>query len=179
MALDLVNLDDDKRTRKYMLEELEYDLSRGALYLSPNLNERGMRAWESLLRSAIETGDEVSLASNLSSQGCLKAYTQRRTPKGNITTAKVSKNAHEMLAEGELNRFYIRGLCRRAQEDDIAELVVYRAKAVRNPRPESQVKIGAKLPVDKLLGDLRKNVGVDTALGVPAGPNSGLSVKLT
>lgn len=179
MALDLVNLDDDKRTRRYMLEELEHDLARGALYLSPNLNERGIRAWESLLRSAIEREEEVSLASNLSSQGCLKAYTQRRTPKGNITTVKVSKDAHEMLAEGEFNRFYIRGLCRRAQEDGITELVVYRAKAVRNPRPESQAKIGVKLPVDKLLDDLRKNVGVDTALGVPAGPNSGLSVKLT
>lgn len=178
MALDLVNLDDDKRTRRYMLEELEYDLGHGTLYLSPNLNERGVGAWESLLRSAIDCGDEVWLASNLTSQGYLKEHTQRWTPKGNITPVKVSKDAHEMLAEGEFNRFYIRALCRRAQEDGITELVVYRAKAVRNPRPESQAKIGVKLPVDSLLDDLRKNVGVDTALGVPAGPNSGLSVKL-
>ena len=131
-----------------------------------------------MLRSAIEHGDEVSLASNLSSQRCLKTYTQRRTPKGNITTVKVSKDAHEMLAEGELNRFYIRGLCRRAQEDDIGEVVVYRAKAVRNLRPEPQAKLGVKLPVANLLEDLRRNIGVDTALGVPAGPNSGLSVKI-
>ena len=40
MAPELVNLDDDKRTRKYMLEELEYDLARAALYLSPNLNDK-------------------------------------------------------------------------------------------------------------------------------------------
>jgi hypothetical protein len=29
-----------------------------------------------------------------------------------------------------------------------------------------------------LLDDLRTNVGVDTALGLPAGPNSGLSAMI-
>jgi hypothetical protein len=38
--------------------------------------------------------------------------------------------------------------------------------------------IGRRLNAQALLGDLRKHVGVDTALGLPPGPNSGLSGRL-
>jgi len=41
------------------------------------------------------------------------------------------RNAHEMLAEGEFNRFYIRALCARAIEDGLPEVTVYRAKRSR------------------------------------------------
>ncbi len=86
--------------------------------------------------------------------------------------------APETLAEGEFNRFYARGLCRRAMAQGIESLLVYRAKEVVNPRPESVALIGKSLPVKQLLEDLRANIGTDTALGLPPGPNSGLSVKL-
>jgi hypothetical protein len=55
---------------------------------------------------------------------------------------------------------------------------VYRAKEVVNPRAESVALIGKSLPAKQLLDDLRTNIGTDTALGLPPGPNSGLSVKL-
>jgi hypothetical protein len=87
-------------------------------------------------------------------------------------------NAHEMLAEGEFNRFYIRALCLRAIEDGIPDVVVYRAKPVENPRSESQQKIDEHVSPEALLRDLRIHPGVDTALGLPPGPNSGLSVRL-
>jgi len=87
-------------------------------------------------------------------------------------------NAHTMLAEGQFNTFYIRGLCVRAKADGISEVVVYRAKDVQNPRPESVQKIGQRVSVDALLADLRQNKGIDSALGLPPGPNSGLSVHL-
>jgi hypothetical protein len=86
--------------------------------------------------------------------------------------------AAQTFAEGEFNRFYIRGLCRRAIEDRIGELVIYRAKEVAKPRRESETRIASKVPAEKLLDDLRGNIGVETALGIPGGPNSGLSVKL-
>ena len=47
-----------------------------------------------------------------------------------------------------------------------------------NPRPESEAKIGKTIAPQSLLDDLRKNIGVEPALGLPPGPNSGLSVKL-
>ena len=63
-------------------------------------------------------------------------------------------------------------------EDGIPYVEVYRAKTVAEPRPESMAMIGARLGPDALLMDLRANVGVDTALGLPPGPNSGLSGRL-
>lgn len=86
-------------------------------------------------------------------------------------------NAHETLSEGEFNRFYIRALCLRAINEG-RELEVYRAKQVSNPRPDFQMMIGRIVDAETLLNDLRKNIGVDSALGLPNGPNSGLSVKI-
>ena len=84
-----------------------------------------------------------------------------------------------MLAEGEFNRFYIRGLCLRAIELGIGEVAVYRAKYVESPRPESDYLIGQRLPAASLLEDLRIHSGEEEPyLKVPGGPNSGLSVHL-
>jgi hypothetical protein len=58
-------------------------------------------------------------------------------------------------------------------------LIVYRAKPVRNPRPESEAMIESTLAADDLLTDLRSHTGDEMpTLGVPSGPNSGLSVRL-
>ncbi|MCJ7791157.1 MAG: hypothetical protein MUP49_01895 [Dehalococcoidia bacterium] len=174
MGMSLTSLDNE--TRKFMLDELEQDVASNKLYISPRLNDAGRRNYEKLLRSAMQNGDDVSLANSLA--GLFKEYEQRAKPSGGYTTAKVPINAPETLAEGEFNRFYCRGVCRRAIEQSLDEVEVYRAKAVQNPRPQSQVLVGSKLKADKLLHDLRINIGVDTALGVPAGPNSGLSIRL-
>lgn len=63
-------------------------------------------------------------------------------------------------------------------EDGITSLEIYRAKLVSNPRAESQARIGSRIDPQALLDDLRTHPGVDTALKLPAGLNSGLSVKL-
>lgn len=86
-------------------------------------------------------------------------------------------NACETLAEGEFNRYYIRGVCRRAIDEGIGEVEVYREKLVEDPRPESQRKIGQRIKADVLLEDLRKSVGKPPTLGIPQ-PNSGLTVRL-
>jgi hypothetical protein len=176
MPLALENLDD--QTRKYMLEEIESDIaSPQRLFMSSRLSSNGHNDYPSLLKQAVESHDDEWLANQLQQNGRLNAMEQRKTKSG-FTNAKVPYNANEMLAEGEFNRFYIRGLCKRALDEGIAELVVYRAKQVSNPRPESQAKIGARINAQSLLNDLRAHQGIDTALGLPSGPNSGLSVKL-
>lgn len=174
MLLAYENL--DEATRKFMLEEIEHDLSNGALYLGKRLSPKGEADYPNLLTEAARSHDDEWLAGQLNLGDRLKAMEERRTKSG-TTMAKVPVNAHETLAEGEFNRFYIRALCRRAIAEALA-LVVYRAKAVSTPRSESQAKIGQQVDPTKLLADLRDNPGVDTALGLPAGPNSGLSVKL-
>lgn len=176
MALQLENL--DERTRAFMLRELERDITGDTLYVSPRLSERGKDDYAALLRDAIEAGDDVLLADSLRSGGRIRATEERRKPKGGFTTAKVPVTAPETLAEGEFNRFYARGLCLRALDDKIADVIVYRAKAVRDPRPESEAMIGKRMSASALLDDLRTHVGMDTALGLPPGPNSGLSARL-
>jgi hypothetical protein len=94
------------------------------------------------------------------------------------TVSKVPRTAPITLAEGEFNRFYLRGLCQRAIEAGGPAIEIYRARASVTPRPESEAMIGRHLDADKLLVDLREHVGVDTALGLPPGPNSGLSGRL-
>jgi|Deesub1362B_J571_1020462.scaffolds.fasta_scaffold02160_8 hypothetical protein len=174
MSLNLENLEE---VRGLMLEEFETDLKEGKLYLSPRLKEEYIEIYIELFREAIKSGNDKSLAESILISNCLKSTEIRKTRSGKITETKVPRNAHETLAEGEFNRYYIRGICRKALSEGL-QIEVYRAKQVKNPRPESQALIGKTLDPRKLLDDLRTNIGVDTALGVPAGPNSGLSVRL-
>jgi len=173
MSLSLVNL--DARTRKLMLEEIDSDIANDALYLSPRLTDAGQRDYPSLLKTAAESHDDRWLAAELRRNSRIAQTEQRRKPKGGFTEARVPVTAADTLAEGEFNRFYIRALCKRAGN---ARLIIYRAKQVDNPRPESIAKEGASMNAPSLLADLRSHIGVDTALGLPPGPNSGLSAKL-
>jgi hypothetical protein len=177
MGLDFQDL--DTRTRELMLSELDRDLANGTLYLSPRLSERGVTDYESLLREAFQTGDDASLAQSLRSSDRISATETRRKPKGGVTTARVPHTAAETLAEGEFNRFYIRALCLRATEEGSGKLEIYRARASAAPRPESMAMDGASIDAAALLADLRAHPGVDTALGLPPGPNSGLSARLS
>lgn len=176
MSLSLENL--DQATRQFMADEIESDVQNGTLYVSPRLSDVGRQDYPNLLMQAAQQYDDNWLAQNLRFNGRISAFEQRRTPKGGVTSAKVPITAADTLAQGEFNRFYIRGVCRRAIENGINEVIIYRAKHVTSPRPDSQAKIGAKANAQALLNDLRAHPGVDTALGLPAGPNSGLSVKL-
>lgn len=176
MGLDYKNLDD--RTRELMLTEIERDIDSSTLYLSGNLTELGKTEYPDLIRDAARSGSDDTLAASILPR--LNSHEKpRRLKSGGFSKPPAMRsNAHEMLAEGEFNRFYIRALCVRAIDDNNPVVVVYRAKAVENARPASQQMIGERMSAEELLGDLRSSPGVDTALGLPPGPNSGLSAKL-
>jgi len=173
--MHLANL--DAATRNRMLDEINRDIAGDALYISPRLSERGRRDYPSLLLAAVENGDAASLAAELRVPGRLNAM-ETATRNGKTFTKQVPVNAPETMAEGEFNRFYARGLCLRAMEEGLQEVIVYRAKDVASPRPESDAKIGAAVNAAGLLDDLRARIGVEPALGIPPGPGSGLSVRL-
>lgn len=166
----------DKRTRKFMLKKLEMDIVKGTLYISSRLNSKGQSIWAELLKEAIVDHNDDWLVTQL--RGCIKSHEERRSRSGKITVAKVPVTAPKTLAEGEFNRFYARGLCERAIAKGISEVIVYRGKQVQQPRPESQAMIGKRIDPTALLEDLRKSQGVEPALGIPPGPNSGLTVCL-
>lgn len=176
MPLEYADLDDT--TRRFMLEELQRDIDGGVLYLSNRLSSEGKDVYSSLLREALEKGNDRSLAEALAKPGVLRSH-ETVTRKGRLVEAKVPHTAPQTMSEGEFNRFYARGLCRRAIEAGIDRLVVYRAKQVSKPRRESEEMIGRVLRPEDLLGDLRTHIGIDTALGLPPGPNSGLSIRLS
>ena len=167
----------DKRTREFMIRELDLDISNRSLYVSPRLNSSGEANWINLLREAIQSYNDDWLAGQLRNRGYLKTQ-EGRTRSGHTTTVKVPVTANETLAEGEFNRCYARGLCLRAIEDGIPEVEVYRGKQVQQPRPESQAMIGSKKAPEALLVDLRNSQGVEPALKIPPGPNSGLTIRL-
>lgn len=174
--LNLNNL--DPQTRRHMNAEINTDMAATKLYLSNRLSSRGRADYPQLLKQAAEAHDDSWLACELRKNGRLNEMEQRRKPKGGMIVARVPVTAPDTLAEGEFNRFYLRGLCVRALANGTPELIIYRAKDVENPRPESVAKIGQRISAQALLSDLRINPGVDTALGLPPGPNSGLSAKL-
>lgn len=169
-------LDLDAQTRHFMRLEFQRDTAEGALYFSPRLSPVGRSVYANELRDAIEHGSPESLAAALDSPRYFNPTEPRESEDGGDHDARVPETAAVTLAEGEFNRFYIRGLCRRAIADNIDRLVVYRAKAVDDPRSESRQRIGMLLDPAALLADLRERV--DTMFGVPTGPNSGLSVRI-
>lgn len=177
MALYLENLDD--RTRQLMMDEMEYDVAHNQLHISPFLSGQGQRDYANLLREAIQSGNDETLAERLREHRRILRTLPRRNPKGGYSISTTPENAAQVLAESEFNRYYIRALARRAIEDGISELVIYRAKPVANPRPESEARIETTLAPQELLDDLRSHPGDEPpTLGVPSGPNSGLSVRL-
>ena len=177
MALYFENLDD--RTRQLMLGEMEYDIANNQLHISPFLSGQGQRDYTNLLREALQSGNDETLAQNLREHRRILRTLPRRNPTGGYSIAATAENAAQVLAESEFNRYYIRALARRAIEDGIQELVVYRAKPVQNPRPESEARVETAIPPQELLNDLRAHPGDERpTLGVPSGPNSGLSVRL-
>ena len=169
----------DLETRQFMVEEIDMDVAADKIYRSSYLSQRAQGNWPDMIRNAAQGGSDDSLAAELRRPGVLNTTTQRSKPRGFGTiTVRVPHNAAEVMAEGEFNRFYVRGLCRRAIANGIPRLEVYRAKAVANPRPESEARIGHLIDPQAVLVDLRVSQGVETALGIPPGPGSGITVKI-
>ncbi len=176
--MGLAYKDLNEPTRKFMIQEIDMDVANGSIYISNFLNPHGREIWPKLLRDAAAVGNDDSLAASIVADACLKAHYERRKPKGGFTMAAVPYTAHETMGEGEFNRYYTRGLCRRAMDEGMPALEVYRAKAVADPRPASQAKIGLLVNPRAILEDLRRTQGLEPALGLPPGPNSGLTLRI-
>jgi hypothetical protein len=174
--LNLVNL--NEHVRQLMLDEVDRDLEGGTLYVSPRLSNTGLHNYVTLLKEAIRSHDDGWLTQHLSGRGRVRPAEPRRRRQGGFALVKVPYTAARTIAQEEFNRFYIRAVCRLALDEGIPEVVVYRARAARQPRPESQEMIGRRLNAQALLDDLRAHTGMETLLRLPPGPGSGLSVRL-
>lgn len=172
MSLHYKNL--DERTRQFMLKEVERDIPQDKLYISPRLNELGQQNYSQLLKEAVREYDDAWFANQLRQRCYIKTHhgiTKTGKPR------KVPVNAPDTLAEGEFNRFYMRGLSLRAIEENMAVVEVYRGKVSRRPRTESEAMIGQHISAQALLADLRQAAGKTPVSKLPS-PNSGLTVQL-
>jgi len=167
----------DERTRVLMLEEFDADQALGKVYQSNYQTPAGLAAWPGLLRDALAEHNEAWLTQAASPSAYWLDRYQRRKPNGGYTWAQVPYTASATLSEGQFVRYYLRALCRRAQEGGL-ELQVVRMQQVEVPRPRSQQLIGELVDPTELLEDLRINMGIETFLGIPGGPNSGIGVEL-
>ncbi|MEV7264862.1 hypothetical protein AB0N38_15045 [Micromonospora aurantiaca] len=172
--MELYDLTD--ATRTVMITEVEADIKAGTLFLSRRLNGPGTTQWPQILIDAARNGDPASLAARIRTEALLNSR-EIFHRNGRPYEKNIPVNAAETLAEGEFIRFYMRAVCVQAL-DRGTKVRVYRAKLVKNPRLESEAKIGNVVDPAELLRDLRTNVGMDTFLGLPPGPNSGLCVRL-
>ena len=166
---NFLNLTDD--VRNFMIEEINSDIEKGVLYISSRLNEVGKEKFPTFLINAAKSGNDVNLQQDLQSSIYFNpTYLRQGKP------VKMPSNSADLLAQGEFNRFYIRGICRKAVADGIETVEIYRARHSSWSRPESEIKIGRRISAKDLLEDLRKSVGEQPQI-LPE-VNSGLSVKL-
>ena len=149
MGIHYENL--DEVTRQFMLQESKL----GGHYISPRLTEAGKQAWQSLLEGGIKNHDDDWVAREILACGHMQS--QEQYTRNGITRTRSINIPHAalQLAEGEFNRYYLRGLCVRAKCEGKDFLIVYRGKAVSQPRAESEQKIGTPVSVDILLETLR------------------------
>jgi hypothetical protein len=159
-----------------MIQELDLDESNGGMYVSPRLTAAGHQAWPALLRSALATYDPSWLQAQSTRTGFWLTH-ESYTRNGRVFSKAVPVSAAEVLAEGQFVRYYLRAVARRARDDGLC-LQVVRLKEVLKPRPESTRLLGSAVDAVTLLESLRQNQGIDPVLGIPAGPNSGLGVRL-
>lgn len=163
-------------TRACMMSEYDKDVADGRVYYTDRLSAVGRGHYLRLLREAIERGSPDTFAAALDASNVFNETEERRTKSGPII-ARVPRTASNTLADGEFNRYYIRAICIEAGRRG-KQVEAYRARASENPRSESEAIIGRRFAPTKILDDLRSSIGVEAALGVPAGPNSGISVRL-
>ncbi len=172
MSFNFRNL--DNKTRRFMVEEVELAGKTGNLYYSKRFNEDGTSRWPELLQEAVANHTEHWLAYMIDEEGLMKESEHAHTPSGKYTTKHVPHTASETLAEGQFNRFYILGVCRRATETEKNQVIVYRAKERADHRPESNVLIGTAFSPASLITEIRP---VQSSLGHKLlQPNSGLSI---
>lgn len=173
-----LKFEDLEIARAFMVEEIDMDVKSDKVYRSSYLTQRGQGNFPDLLRAAAESGTDDSLAASL--KGQFNQTTQRKKPKGfRYYTAAVPVNAASVLAEDQFNRYFCRGLSRHAISLEIPRLQVYRAKQVAQPRRESEAKIGFLVDPQIILIDLRASTeGFETALGIPPGPGSGITLRV-
>ncbi len=105
----------DEKTRGFMLKAIAEAEQSNNIYHSTRFNDDGYAQWLPLLKEAAQEHDEHWLAYQLETHCLMKGLEGSMTPSGGYTIKHVPHTAAATMAEGQFNRFYILGLCKRAR----------------------------------------------------------------
>ncbi len=167
----------DPTTRRFALDEFERDLASDQFRHSERLRPTALGDYERLLRDAHSYYDDQWLEERAAD--LLVDFEPRHTPSGGQTTARVPYMAARMMAEGDFNRYYMRGLALRAINEGRQVVEVYRARLSREPRDDSAEIEGRRISAQEVLDRLRGNTALEGSVAIRLGlPNSGLSIRL-
>jgi hypothetical protein len=174
MPLQYENL--DPITRRHAVAELDHDLEAGTFHISDRLRPEAVHSYERMLHEALRYYDDRWLEEHASD--FLIEFEPRMTRAGTQTRARVPDMAARLLAEGDFNRYYMRGVALRAIEELRQVVEVYRARLSMEPRPESAQLEGRRLDARDVLNHLRGPLSTDLSVAPLGRTNSGLSVRL-
>lgn len=166
----------DPTTRRFAIAELDGDIASGAYHSSERIRPTAIAEYQRYLHEALRYYDDRWLEEHASD--LMVDFEPRRTRSGGQTAVKLPEMASRMLAEGDFNRYYMRGVALRAVEEGRQVIEVYRARLSMEPRAESAQLDGHRLPAEEVLKYLRGEQVADPAISALGRPNSGLSVRL-
>lgn len=178
MGLNYTQL--NETTRRFMMQEFE----QGGHYISPRLNEAGRARWLPLLKDALQYHTDLWLERELMRRSCLTTteYLKSTMTGKTVTRAVNREQIAKALAEGEYNRFYLRGLCLAARTRGYEHLIIAQGRIIPNAPDALKKPVGKAVAVDMLLEKLRANSykAIDPAMGLPEGLkfSAGLTARL-
>jgi hypothetical protein len=158
---ELKHLSDDHREpmRRLMLEELLWSCRHNKLYASKHLTQAGIERYPQLLEQALAGGSPDSLCGSLGAPG--------------LWQPGAPKNSVETFAWDEFNKYYMRALCRIAQDSPQHALIVLRGRQSGSHRSSSDARINQPRNPATSLQQLRVQPAIN-----PFGANSGLTLTL-
>jgi hypothetical protein len=164
----------DATTREWMLKEFQTEESGNNPYRSKDMTEVGKTEFPSLMEKAIRSGNELTLAQDLSDSRYWRSTSERYQNDKWISVTINPTAWAERLALTEFNTWYVRGLSKRLMEEGEEICEVYRAEEAWEPRSACQDHDGKQFRVLEIHNGHRARywpIPNPTALSVPVGPN--------
>jgi hypothetical protein len=158
---ELKHLSDNLREaiRQLMLEELLWACRHSKVYASKYLTTPGLQHYPRLLHYAVASGSPDSLCYSLSAP--------------DLWRPGAPANSIETFAWDEFNKYYMRALCRFAQDHPKYALIVVRGRQSGSHRRSSENLISQAPDPLVFLQQLRLRPAIN-----PFGANSGLTLTL-
>lgn len=170
----------DDKTREQMLEVFNKEEKSPEPYRSESMSPEGLKNISKFVEKAIKSGNEKTLASDLSKSIYWNSHTTVHR-KSTTYQRKIDPNtAANVFALTEFNTWYVHGFAKRLMSEGIEKCEIYRAESADKPRCECSKFEGRPIEVKKIYEghrakyDPTKN---SSAFSIPSGPNCHHSIR--